>query len=164
MFTGDRSGEWLFRALHRFQFASAPVSSHREDGLVLHDSWLTAAVRCAPPDNRPLPEEFDACREFLGEEIRRLSNLRVILALGALAFDAVLRTLSAQGVPLPRPRPRFAHGSRHELGPFLLLGSYHPSQRNTQTGFLTEPMFDSVFASARQFLDATLPGAPSDRS
>ena len=153
VFTGDRSGDWLYAALHRFGFANQPQSTHRDDGLRLADAYVTAAVRCAPPDNKPLPEEFEACRPFLGREITLLGGVEVVLALGRVAFDAYLATRAVLALPLPSPRARFAHGAAVALGDVTLLASYHPSQRNTQTGFLTEAMFHAVFAAARRRLD-----------
>ncbi len=153
IFTGDRSGDWLYAALYRFGFASQPTSTHRSDGLRLHDAWVTAAVRCAPPDNKPTREEFRNCQPFLEHEFQLLRRARVILALGRVAFDACLSVRRASGHPLPRPRPQFAHAAVCDLGGITLIGSYHPSQRNTQTGMLTQPMFDRVFALARQLLE-----------
>lgn len=155
IFTGDRSGDWLYEALHRHGFASQPTSTHRGDGLALTDCYIAAAVRCAPPDNKPLPEEFDACRPYLIEELRLLTNLRVVIALGKIAFDQYLKACRLLGHDLPRPALRFGHGVRHRL-PWgvTLLGSYHPSQQNTFTGKLTRPMFHGVFKQARAALAA----------
>ncbi len=144
MFTGDRSGDWLFAALHRAGFASRPASIAREDGLTLHGCWVTAVVRCAPPANKPLPAERDNCLPYLQRELTLLSRLRVIVCLGAFAWDGALRALAA-----PRPRPRFGHGAELQLGAVSLLGCYHPSQQNTFTGRLTEPMLDAVLARGR---------------
>jgi uracil-DNA glycosylase family 4 len=153
MFTGDRSGDWLYRTLHRFGFASQPRSISVGDGLQLRHTYITAAVHCAPPDNKPTREELAVCRTYLVREIELLVQLQVVIALGALAFDAfVTAYAAAHRRPLPRPRPRFAHGAQATLGDLTLLGCYHPSQRNTQTGFLTEEMFDSVFATAQKLL------------
>ncbi len=154
LFTGDRSGDWLFATLHRFGFANQPTSEHRDDGLLLTGAFVTAAVRCAPPDNKPSRQEFADCRPFLQREITLLPEARIVVCLGKLAFDAYLATRVALQLPLPTPRPRFAHAAIHELGDLALLGSYHPSQRNTQTGFLTQSMFDRVFSIARQRVDA----------
>lgn len=150
VFTGDRSGDWLYDALHRFGFANQPASTHRGDGLALNDCYIAAAVRCAPPDNKPTPEEFDACRPYLMEELRLLKRLVVVVALGKIAFDQYLKTCRELGRPMPSPAPRFGHGVRCRL-PWgvTLLGSYHPSQQNTFTGKLTRPMFHSVFKQAR---------------
>lgn len=153
MFTGDRSGDWLYRTLHQFGFATCETSTSVDDGQQLQDAYITAAVRCAPPDNKPSREEFDACRPFLVRELQLLRSLRVVIALGALAFDSFLQARLELGQAMPRPRPKFAHGSDWQLGGIHLLGCYHPSQRNTQTGFLTQAMFDSVFQKARRRLD-----------
>jgi uracil-DNA glycosylase family 4 len=152
MFTGDRSGEWLYRALHRAGLADRPTSTSRDDGLRLRRVLVTAAVRCAPPANQPTPAERDACRSWLEEEIEQLDRVRVIVALGGLAFDQVWRILAAGGRPGARSmRPRFAHLVEAALPDGrALLGSYHPSQQNTFTGRLTEPMFDRVWARAKE--------------
>jgi uracil-DNA glycosylase family 4 len=148
VFTGDRSGDWLFAALHRAGYANQPTSVHREDGLTLRDCYIAAAVRCAPPANKPTPDERDRCRPFLVRELRALSRLRVAVCLGAFAWDALLRTLADQE-HVVRPRPRFGHGAETVVGPLTLLGCYHVSQQNTFTGRLTEAMLDAVFARAR---------------
>jgi len=150
MFTGDRSGDWLYRALHRAGFANQPDSSRRGDGLRLDGCFVTAAVRCAPPANKPTPDERDACAPWLGTELDLLSGVRVLVALGAFAWAQVLRILEGRGVAIPTPRPAFGHGAELALegGP-ALLASYHPSQQNTFTGKLTEEMFDTVWARAR---------------
>lgn len=155
IFTGDRSGDWLYRALHRFGFASQPTSVSRDDGMRLVDCFITAMVRCAPPGNKPLPVEFNRCRPFLVEELRLLKQVRVVVALGKVAFDGYLRACRDFGHEQPPPRPSFGHGRLYRL-PWgvTLLASYHPSQQNTQTGKLTAPMFDSVFAKARKLLGA----------
>ncbi|MGO9903851.1 MAG: uracil-DNA glycosylase [Solirubrobacteraceae bacterium] len=144
MFTGDRSGDWLFAALHRAGFASQPQSVARDDGLTLRDCWVTAVVRCAPPGNKPLPAERDNCLPYLSAELALLERVRVIVCLGAFAWDGALRALAA-----PRPRPRFGHAAEHRCEPYVLLGCYHPSQQNTFTGRLTEPMLDAVLSRAR---------------
>lgn len=149
MFTGDRSGDWLFRALHRAGFANRPSSRERDDGLLLTDAYITAAVRCAPPANRPSPGELGNCRAWLEEEHRLLTRVQAVVCLGAVAYSAVLRLLAGEGVAIPRPRPRFAHGLVVETAGPVLICSYHPSQQNTFTGRLTEPMLDAVFAAAR---------------
>jgi len=153
IFTGDRSGDWLYATLHRFGFANQPTSTHRDDGLRVIDAYVTAAVRCAPPDNKPTNDEFATCRLYLDRELRLLRRKRVIVALGRLAFDACLAALAANGCEMPRPRPRFGHATTHTWSALTLVGSYHPSQRNTQTGFLTQTMFDQVFAMARALVD-----------
>jgi uracil-DNA glycosylase family 4 len=145
VFTGDRSGDWLFAALWRAGFANQPQSVSRGDGLALSDCWVTAAVRCAPPANRPSPAERDNCLPYFARELELLERVRVIMCLGGFAWDAALRTLGA-----PRPRPRFAHGASTDIGRFTLLGCYHPSQQNTFTGRLTETMMDEVLARARE--------------
>ena len=151
MFTGDRSGEWLYEALHRFGFASAPHSPDPNDGLRLLGARITAAIHCAPPANRPAREELQACQPFLEEEIRNATRLRVVVALGSIAFRAFLRAWGATGREVPTPLPRFGHAARCRLAPDVhLLASYHPSQQNTFTGRLTRPMFHEVFAAARE--------------
>jgi uracil-DNA glycosylase len=153
VFTGDRSGDWLYGALHRAGFANQAASTARNDGLVLTDAYVSTVVRCAPPDNKPSPRERDRCLPFIIRELELLKQVKVILALGGFAWDGVLRALAASGHSIPRPRPVFGHGARAEIGPFQLLGSYHVSQQNTFTGRLTEPMLDAVFASARAAID-----------
>jgi uracil-DNA glycosylase family 4 len=153
MFTGDPSGDWLYRALHRAGFASQPTSRHQDDGLTLTDCYISAVVRCAPPDNKPLPEERDRCLPYLTREIRVLTTLRVIVPLGAFAWDGTLRALKALGHVHPGSRPAFGHGVQVRVGPYLLLGSYHPSQRNTSTKLLTELALDKVFATARELVE-----------
>ena len=151
VFTGDRSGDWLFAALHRAGFANQPTSAHREDGLALRDVFVTAAVKCAPPDNRPSTDERDRCHPFLLREMEALPRLRVVLCLGKFGWDQGVRTLRAAGHALPRPMPAFGHGAEVRLGEGLtLIGSYHPSQQNTFTGRLTEEMLDAVLAQARR--------------
>ena len=150
IFTGDRSGDWLFGALWRVGFANQPTSVSRDDGLALSGCYVTAAVRCAPPGNRPLPSERENCLPYLARELSLLVDARVIVCLGAFAWDAAMRALAALEVTLPRPRPKFGHGSSIELGRWALLGCYHPSQQNTFTGKLTEGMMEAVFERARQ--------------
>lgn len=151
MFTGDRSGDWLFGALHNAGFANQAESLHSEDGLELRDAYITAAVRCAPPDNKPTPDERDCCRSFLESELQILTRLRVIVCLGGFAFNQTLRILTARGVAVPRPRPRFGHGAEVDCaGAPVVLGSFHPSQQNTFTGRLTRPMFDAIWNRARE--------------
>ena len=149
IFTGDRSGDWLYAALHRAGFANQPVSTHRGDGLELRGVYVTAVVRCAPPANRPTPAERDRCLPYLERELQLLENCRTIVALGGFAWDGSLRALRSLGNEVPRPRPRFGHGAEADVGDWKLLGCYHPSQQNTFTGRLTEPMLDAVFARAR---------------
>jgi uracil-DNA glycosylase len=162
VFTGDRSGDFLFAALHRTGFANQPVSLHAGDGLRLHDAWITAAVRCAPPANKPTPDERDTCLPFALRELELLADVRVIVCLGAFAWDAALRILAARGVALPRPRPRFGHAVELEIpsdppSP-RLLGCFHPSQQNTFTGKLTAPMIDAVLLRARALAGLSPPG------
>jgi uracil-DNA glycosylase family 4 len=137
VFTGDRSGDFLFAALHRVGLANQPTSTDRSDGLDLRGAYVAAAVRCAPPDNKPLPDERDRCAPFLHRELAALAQLRVIVALGAFAWAAALRAVEATRGALPRPLPRFGHGTQAPAGPYTLLGTYHPSQQNTFTGRLT---------------------------
>jgi uracil-DNA glycosylase family 4 len=153
IFTGDRSGDWLFAALHRTGFANQPTSVARDDGLRLTGAWVCAAVRCAPPANRPLPSERDNCLPYLVRELGLLESVRVIVALGSFGWDAALRALAAIGEPRVRPRPKFGHGASAEIGRFTLLGCFHPSQQNTFTGKLTEPMIDAVLVRARELAD-----------
>lgn len=152
MFTGDRSGNWLYRAMHRFGFANQPTSEHREDGLELTGAYVTAVVRCAPPDNRPTADERDACLPYLHREFALLTNVQVIVALGHVAYAGVWQLAKAHGIS--GPRPAFGHGEVHRLAPDfpVVICSYHPSQQNTQTGRLTEPMFDAVFRTARELI------------
>jgi uracil-DNA glycosylase len=145
IFTGDRSGDFLFAALHRTGYANQPVSLHRGDGLELRDCWITASVRCAPPANRPLPSERDNCARWLRAELPLLEHARVVVCLGAFAWESGLRQLA----PGLRPRPRFGHGAEARLGELLLLGCFHPSQQNTFTGKLTPAMLDAVLERAR---------------
>ncbi len=149
-FTGDRSGDWLFAAMHRAGYANRPLSERRGDGLRLRDAYVTAVNRCPPPKNRPTPAERDNCLPFLARELRLLERGRVIIALGSFAWDGVLRAVKANCGEVPRPKPRFGHGAEALAGAVTLLGCYHPSQQNTFTGKLTEEMIDSVFARARQ--------------
>lgn len=150
MFTGDRSGEWLYAALHRAGLANQPDASSRDDGLRLDGVLITAAVRCAPPANKPTPAERLACRAWLEAELDLLPRVRVVVALGQIAHAQIIRILEDRGLPVPRPRPRFGHGNEATLGDGpTLLASYHPSQQNTFTGTLTEEMFDRIWARAK---------------
>jgi uracil-DNA glycosylase family 4 len=150
VFTGDRSGDWLFASLHRTGFANQPTSVRPGDGLRLRDAWVAAAVRCAPPANKPLPAERDNCLPYAREELSLMPRVRVIVCLGAFAWDAACRLYGV------RPRPKFGHGAEYSLpaeaGP-VLLGCFHPSQQNTFTGKLTEPMMDAVFRRARELAE-----------
>ena len=141
VFTGDRSGDFLFAALHRTGFANKPLSRHKDDGLRLSGLWISAAVRCAPPQNKPTPDERDACLPYTARELELL-DAKVVVCLGAFAWDAALRLLGT------RPKPKFAHGAEVAAGPFILLGCYHPSQQNTFTGVLTPEMLDAVLVKA----------------
>jgi uracil-DNA glycosylase family 4 len=156
MFTGDESGRWLYRSLWRAGFASQPDAVRKGDGLEIVDCFVSAAVRCAPPGNRPTPAERENCRPWLEAEIDRLPRLAVVVALGGFAYDHVLRISRGRGHPVPTPKPAFGHGVEVPLGPGapVLLASYHPSQQNTFTGVLTEAAFDRVFARAREILEA----------
>jgi uracil-DNA glycosylase family 4 len=158
MFTGDRSGDWLCEALHRFGFANRPDSVDRNDGLQLLDTFITAAARCVPPMNRPTTRELENCRYWLVRELELLERVRVIVTLGRIAFDGLLAAWRVTGRPVPSPKPKFSHGSVTSLGGLedevLLLGSYHPSQQNTFTGRLRQPMFHQVFRNARRLLDS----------
>jgi uracil-DNA glycosylase family 4 len=152
MFTGDRSGDFLFAALFRAGFANQPTSRDLADGLRLSGAWITAAVRCAPPANRPTPAEREECQPWAIRELRLLEGVRVILCLGAFAWDAALHLTAAIADPprpLPRPRPKFGHGAEFTGEQYTLLGCYHPSQQNTFTGKLTEPMIDAVLRRAQ---------------
>ena len=153
MFTGDRSGDWLYAALHRAGFANQPTSTRAGDGLRLRGAWVTAVNRCAPPGNKPTPAERDRCLPFLVRELGLLGDARVVLALGSYAWDGSLRALAERGHAAPRPKPRFGHGAEATLGPYVLLGSFHPSQQNTFTGKLTEEMLDAVLERARHLLE-----------
>jgi uracil-DNA glycosylase family 4 len=148
IFTGDRSGDWLFAALWRAGLANQPQSISRDDGLALTGCWISAVARCAPPGNRPLPVERDNCLPFLAAELELLDHVRVIVCLGGFAWDGALRALEAGGATTPRPRPRFSHGGHAQVARWELLGCYHPSQQNTFTGRLTEPMTDDVLNAA----------------
>jgi uracil-DNA glycosylase family 4 len=164
MFTGDRSGDWLYAALHRAGFATQPEATARDDGLELRDVRVTSAVKCAPPDNRPTPAERDACAPFLRAEVEALlPRLRCVVALGGFGWTQTLRLLGDIGFAVPRPRPKFGHGAEVILapdpagglaaaGPLPVVGSYHPSQQNTFTGRLTESMFDEIWSQARVHL------------
>jgi uracil-DNA glycosylase family 4 len=146
-FTGDRSGDFLFSALYRTGFAGSPVSRRPDDGMQLNRLWISAAVRCAPPQNKPTPSERDACLPYAARELELL-DAKVVVCLGAFAWDAALRLLGV------RPKPKFSHGAEHALGPLVLLGSYHPSQQNTFTGVLTPEMLDAVLRRARGLSEA----------
>ena len=148
MFTGDRSGEWLYRALYTAGLANQPTSTDREDGLELSDVWITAPVRCAPPQNKPTPQELENCSQWFDAELALLDAVAVYVVLGQIAYHSLWRHLARTGVDLPRPRPRFGHGHEVALGATTIVMSYHVSQQNTFTGRLTEPMLDQVFSTA----------------
>jgi uracil-DNA glycosylase family 4 len=153
VFTGDRSGDWLYRALHNFDFASQPSSTDRGDGLRLIDCYITAAVHCAPPDNKPLPAEFVNCRPYLLDELRRLKGIQVVVPLGLIGFKTYFTARKELGWPNPHPLPPFGHGSSAKLEDGVtVISSYHPSQQNTQTGKLTGKMLDDVFREAKRIL------------
>jgi uracil-DNA glycosylase len=154
VFTGDRSGDFLFAALHRAGLANQALSRSLDDGLRLHDAWITAAVRCAPPANRPTPAERDNCLPWAESELALLERIRVIVCLGGFAWDVALRLTPSAGGSGRGPKPRFAHGAELERGGYTLLGCYHPSQQNTFTGRLTAAMMDEVLSRARQLARA----------
>ena len=152
VFTGDASGDFLFAALHAAGLADRPASRRADDGLTLFDTYIAAAVRCAPPANKPTIEERDTCAPWLALELGLLASIRVIVALGSFGWDAGLRVLAGQG-HLVRPKPRFGHGAEVSVGPYWLMGTYHPSQQNTFTGVLTQPMLQAVLSRARAIAD-----------
>ncbi len=164
VFTGDGvggSGDFLMAALHRAGFANLPTSRHQDDGLVLKNAYIAAAVRCAPPANKPLPEEIDSCLDHLADELKALPRVRAVVALGKIAWDAWLKLQMREGVAIPRPRPAFAHGAvfpfgtlgtSGTLGTFDLIGCYHPSRQNTNTGKVTPAMYDELFQGVRKLL------------
>lgn len=146
MFTGDSSGDWVAKAMHEAGFASMPTSRHRQDGLVLQNAYITAAVRCAPPDNKPLPSEIASCSQYLVAELQILDNVEVVLALGKIGFDAYCKVASLKGL-------KFSHGARYKIGGKTLLASYHPSRQNTNTGKLTWQMWIEIFKTARSIIE-----------
>ena len=150
VFTGDRSGDWLYAALHRAGLANRAASERRGDGLRLRDAYVTAVNRCPPPANRPTTDERDNCLPYLERELQLLGESRVLVGLGSFAWDGALRAVRGLGGEIPRPKPRFGHGAETEAGRWALLGCFHPSQQNTFTGKLTEEMLDDVFRRARQ--------------
>jgi uracil-DNA glycosylase family 4 len=157
VFTGDRSGDWLFAALYRSGFANQPTSTHRNDGLQLTNCYISACVRCAPPGNHPTPRERENCLPFLVQELQFLRHIRIIVCLGAFAWDGAIRALAATGIT-PERKPRFGHGVECVIGPFVLIGCYHPSQQNTFTGRLTQRMLDAILKRARKLGQAGLKG------
>jgi uracil-DNA glycosylase family 4 len=167
IFTGDRSGDFLYASLHRCGFANQPTSVARDDGLRLTGAYVSAVNRCAPPGNKPTPQERDACLPFLEREVAALEELRVIVALGAFAWDGTLRALASLGHPA-KPKPRFGHGAETAVGPYALIGCFHPSQQNTFTGKLTPSMLDDVMRRARSLVGGPIPegsasGGPASR-
>lgn len=159
MFTGDRSGDWLYRAMHKAGFANQPTSVSADDGLQLHDAMISAVLHCAPPDNKPLPEEIANCQPYLLDEFEHQPQIRVVVALGKIAFDAALKILQTSlQISLPKPKPAFGHGAEYTFPIpnstriITLIGSYHPSQQNTFTGKLTEPMLDAIFTRTWEIL------------
>lgn len=161
VFTGDRSGDWLFASLYRAGFANQPTSTHRDDGLQLRDCTIAAAVRCAPPANKPTPTERAKCQPFLQRELALLRAVRVIVPLGAFAWDASLRVLAALG-HAAKPKPRFGHLLTVAVGPYTLVGCYHPSQQNTFTGKLTQAMLDAVWERVKELLESTSSTSATD--
>ena len=163
VFTGDRSGDFLFASLHRCGFANRPESVRAGDGLELLDAYIAAAVRCAPPANKPTPEERDTCLPYLAREMELLTRVRLVVVLGAFGYAATwsaLRAAALPGVELPRSRPRFAHGLEVDCGRVTIVGAFHPSQQNTFTGRLTPSMLDDVFTRARHLIQATISDTP----
>ncbi len=155
MFTGDASGDWLYRVLHKAGFASQPTAAHRDDGLTLHDAYITAAAHCAPPDNKPMPDELRNCRPYFERELDLLRNVKVVVALGKIAFDTYLSVLKSRGEIVSRSAYPFGHDVTYRVGAgkTVLLGCYHPSQQNTSTGKLTEKMLLDVFRKARRLAE-----------
>jgi uracil-DNA glycosylase family 4 len=153
MFTGDNSGNWLYRALHKAGFANQAESSHRNDGLKLTDCYITATLRCAPPLNKPLPKEIQNCRSYLLREIESLKNVRVIVGLGKIGFEAALNAFRDSGKIEFKSKPKFAHCASYQFGALMFIASFHPSQQNTFTGRLTEEMLDDVFSTAKIVLN-----------
>lgn len=154
IFTGDRSGDWLYRTLYKFGFANQPTSIHRDDGLILKDCYITATCRCAPPANKLLPREILNCRPFLLQELKLLKNVNVIVGLSKVGFDNAFNAYRELGLTSLKTRPKFAHGATYKLNDRVtLIGSFHPSQQNTFTGRLTQPMFDAVFRKAKTLIN-----------
>lgn len=153
MFTGDNSGNWLYRALHKAGFANQAEATHRNDGLRLNDCYITAALRCAPPLNKPTPKEIANCTPFLLREIELLKHVRIVVGLGRIGFEAALNVYRKRGIIAFTSKPAFAHGAVHSFNDVTFIASFHPSQQNTFTGKLTEPMFDTIFTLARTHLD-----------
>jgi uracil-DNA glycosylase family 4 len=152
VFTGDRSGDWLFASMYRTGWANQPTSVHRDDGLKLLGAYISAVVKCAPPANKPTIDERDRCLPYLVKEMELLPRASVLVALGSFGWDGALRALAAAGHATPKPKPRFGHLAEATIGNRTLVGSFHPSQQNTFTGKLTEPMMDAVFVRARELV------------
>lgn len=150
MFTGDSSGNWLYRALYETGFSSSPIALRADDGLTLKNVYISASARCAPPENKPTLKEIANCAVYLDAEAKCLTNVRIYLALGKIAFDTILKFFARQGVKLPSPKPKFAHGAFYDLGKVAILCSYHPSRQNTQTGKLTEKMWLEIFKKLKK--------------
>ena len=150
--TGDSSGDFLFGALYRAGFCNQPTSVARGDGLQLRDAYIGAAARCAPPDNKPTPQEFANCFPYLAREFELLKNARVLIGLGAIGFNAILKILETHNITLPKPRPKFGHNALYKIENYAVIGTYHPSRQNTNTGKLTVKMFDAVFQNAKRVL------------
>jgi uracil-DNA glycosylase family 4 len=155
--TGDSSGDFLFGALYRAGFANQPGSVARNDRLKLTNVYIGAAARCAPPDNKPLPSEFANCFPYLAREFELLKNVRVLIGLAAIGFHAIVNVLAAHDIAIPRPRPKFGHNAQYSIGKYAVIGTYHPSRQNTNTGKLTAPMMDAVFQSAQRALGVFVP-------
>jgi uracil-DNA glycosylase family 4 len=164
MFTGDASGDFLFPALHAVGFGSQPDARRRGDGLELRGCRIVSAARCAPPANKPTPDELARCLPFLDRELQLLPNARVLVALGSIGWDAALNALAALGHQAPKPKPKFGHGAEAKIGPYTLVGSYHPSQQNTFTGKLTQPMLRAVLARAVELAERGAPSRVADGS
>ncbi len=154
MFTGDGSGTFLYAALHAVGLASQPDAYERDDGMILTDVRITSVVRCAPPANKPTTAERDRCLPYVARELALLEDVRVIVGLGSFGWDGALRALAANGIPIARPRPHFGHGVEARIGPYMLLGAFHPSQQNTFTGKLTPPMMEEVLRRAMELAAA----------
>lgn len=160
VFTGDPSGDWLYASLYRTGFANQPTSTAVDDGLEVEDAWVTALVKCAPPQNKPLTSERDNCLPWFEQELKLLTNATLFVALGQFAWDGAIRSVRKLGGEIPRPKPKFGHGALTRIGGYRMLGCFHPSQRNTFTGRLTEPMTDAIFEQARKLVEDGQPGDP----